>query len=202
MASFKESILRFQYQYSHFFVLGLNRKKFEMTSTADKFYAMNTSKNTFVALLLTLFSCALFFTGFIEAFINKAEINTEFIIVFWIIHPVFGAIGLRQFLWLINGRQELRIENGELTLMKRGTFFTRPKTFSLASITNVRQTVDEDSLSLFDKILNTYSLYRRILFGHIIGQVLFDYNGETINVFNDMNENDKAKLVNGIMHFK
>jgi len=163
---------------------------------------MNTSKNTIIALLFTFFSCGLLFSGLIEAFVNKAEITTDFIIVFWAIHPIFGIIGLRQFLWLINGSQELTIENGTLTLTKKGTFFTRPKTYSLASITNVRQTIDEDNLSLLDKILFTIALYRKVLFGHIVGQVLFDYEGKTIKVFNDMNMKERSQLVNEMMKFK
>ncbi len=151
MTNIKDTILNLQYQYSRLFNLGVNRKFFECISSKDRLFAMNTSKNTFIALIFTLFSCGLLFTSFIEAFVNRNEITTEFVIVFFVIHFIIGLLGLRQFLWLINGRQELIIENGNLTLTKKGTFLTSPKTYSLDMVTNIRQAINEDNLSLFDK---------------------------------------------------
>lgn len=197
MTNIKDTLLNFQFQYSRLFNFGLNRKKFEVISTSDKLFAMNTSKNTFIALLFTLFSCGLLFSGFIEGFINKQEITMAFIIVFGI-HFIVGLVGLRQFLWLINGRQELVIENGNLTLTKRGTFFTKPKTYSLDFVANVRQAIDESNLSLIDKIQFNIGLNRKVIFGHIIGQVLFDYKNNTIKLFNDLDKNERIELIKKI----
>ncbi|TAH43536.1 MAG: hypothetical protein EYC69_02405 [Bacteroidetes bacterium] len=156
---------------------------------------MNTSKNTFLSLLFTLFACGLLFTGLIEVFIKKTEITSAFVIVIFVIHFIVGLAALRQFLWLINGRQELTIENGTLTLTKKGTFLTRPKTYSLDLVSNVRQSVDEDNIPLFDKIVVNIRLTRKVLFSHIIGQVQFDYEGETIKVFNDLDSAERKQLL-------
>ncbi len=53
---------------------------------------MNTSKNTFIALFFTFFSCGLLFSGIIEAFNN--ELSSGFVIVFFIILPIAGLAGL------------------------------------------------------------------------------------------------------------
>ena len=163
---------------------------------------MNTSKNTFIALLFTFFSCGLLFSGLIEAMNGKNEITVDFVIVFFVIHFIVGLIGLRQFLWLINGRQEMTIENGSLTLAKRGTFIVKPKVYSLDVVKNIRQATDEDSLSLFDKIQLNIGLNRKVLFGHIVGQILFDYNGKTVKVFNDLNKNERMTLINEMEKWK
>ena len=195
MKDIKEIPLNFMYQYTRLFNLGLNRKKFVCVSTNDKLYAMNTSKNTFLALLFTLFSCGLLFSGFIEAFVNKNEITTEFVIVFFVIHIIVGLIGLRQFLWLLRGREEMTIENGYLTLTKKGTFLTSPKIYSLGLITNIRQAINEDNLSLVEKIKVNMSLNMNVLLWQTIGQIAFDYKGKTINVFNDMDNNERIELI-------
>ncbi len=51
---------------------------------------------------------------------------------------------------------------------------TKPKTYSLDLITNIRQAIDEDSLPVFDKIKLNIGLNRNVLFGHALGQILFN----------------------------
>ena len=194
----KNTTLNFQYQYSRIFTFGLNRKKFVCLPKSNSLFSSNNSKNTFITLGFALFSCGLFFSGIIEGFVNGNEITTEFILVFFVAHPIVAIIGLRQFLWLINGRQELQIENEKMTLSKKGTFLTKKQTFELKNIQNVRKEIEENSLSLYDKILRNISLNRKLLFSHIIGEILFDYNGKKIKVFNDLNENEKTELISEI----
>jgi|GEM_PF-766381 len=187
--------------YSRLFNLSFPRKKFGCVSSKGKLFALNTSANTFITLIFTLFSCGLLFSGFIEAFVNKSEISIEFIIAFSILF-IIGLLGLRHFLWLINGRQELTIENGELILIKKGTFLTKPKTYSFDLVTNVRSAINDDNLSLIDKIQQNISLNRKVFFRQILGQILFDYNGKTIRVFNDMNSKERSELIIEIMKLK
>jgi hypothetical protein len=73
----KETILNFQYQYSKLFNLGLNRKRFEINSTTDKLFAMNTSKNTFIALLFTLFASGHLFSGLIVGLNSTEKLDTD-----------------------------------------------------------------------------------------------------------------------------
>ncbi|MDN3585106.1 hypothetical protein QWY86_00385 [Pedobacter aquatilis] len=190
----KETILNFQYQYSKLFNLGLNRKKFEINATADKLFAMNTSKNTFIALFFTLFASGHLFSGLIVGLSSTEKLDTDFYLAFTILFIV-GLIGFRQFLWLVNGRQELTIENGTLMLTKNGTFFTKPKSYTFDKVENIRQAFDEDSLSLFDKIQKNIGVNRKVIFGHIYGQVLFDYNQQTVKIFCDLDKDERLKLI-------
>lgn len=193
----KETILNFQYQYSKLFNLGLNRKRFEINATADKLFAINTSKNTFIALFFTLFVSGHLLSGLIVGLSSTEKLGFEFYFSFSILFVV-GLIGFRQFLWLVNGRQELTIENGTLTLNKKGTFLTKPKIFALEKVQNVRQTIDEDTLTLFDKIQKNISVNRKVIFGHIFGQVLFDYDGKTVKVFCDLDKGERLKLIDEV----
>ncbi|WP_298507139.1 hypothetical protein [uncultured Maribacter sp.] len=198
----KDKSLNFQYLYSRIFTFGLNRKKFVCLPKSNSLFASNNSRNTFIALGFTLFSCGLFFSGIIEWFINGHKITTEFILVFFAAHPIVAAIGLRQFLWLINGRQELRIENGKMTLTKKGTFLTKTQTFELEHVENVRNEIQENSLSLYDKTLRNIALNRKLLFSHIMGEILFNYKGKKIKLFNELTENQKAELITEINNLK
>ena len=198
----KNTALSFQYQYSRIFTFGLNRKKFVCLPKSNSLFASNNSRNTFIALGFTLFSCGLFFSGIIEGFINENEITTEFILVFFVAHPIVATIGLRQFLWLINGRQELRIENGKMPLTKKGTFLTKTQTFELEHVENIRNEIQEDSLTLYYKILRNISLNRKLLFSHIIGEILFNYKGKKVKLFNELTESQKTELITEINNLK
>jgi hypothetical protein len=122
--------------------------------------------------------------------------------VFFVIHPFVGAIGLRQFLWLTNGRQELRIENEKLSLIKKGTFLTKKQTFELKYIENIRKEINAESLPLYEKILRNIKLNQKLLFSHIIGEIIFDYKGKKIKLFNQLTEEQKTKLINEISKLK
>jgi len=198
----KDKALNFQYQYSRIFTFGLNRKKFVCLPKSNSLYASNNSKNTFLALGFTLFSCLLFFSGFIEWYTNGTKITTGFIIVFFVVHPIVATIGLRQFLWLINGRQDLRIENGKMTLTKKGTFLTKKQTFELEHVENVRNEIQDNSLSTYDKTLRNIALNRKLLFSHIMGEIIFNYKGKKVKLFNELTENQKAELITEINNLK
>ncbi len=193
--SIKNSILNLQYQYSKLFTLGLKRKKFTVRETESGIDAENNSRNTFITLLFTLFSCGLLFSGIIEAFINGNEITIEFVLVFWVVHVFVGLIGLRQFLWLVNGKHLLKIDNCVLTLDKSGTFLTRPTKFNLNEIERVSPTLNEEQMTLFDKIQNNIRLNHRLLFRHTYGQVTFEHKGKTIKIFSDLNQSEKKELI-------
>jgi hypothetical protein len=147
--------------------------------------------------LFTLFASGHLFSGLIVGLNSTEKLGTDFYLAFTILFIV-GLIGFRQFLWLVNGRQELTIENGTLTLYKKGTFLTKPKIFDLEKVQNIRQAFDEDNQTLFDKIQNNISVNRKVIFGHIFGQIIFDYNGNTIKIFSDLEKPERLKLIDEI----
>jgi hypothetical protein len=198
MTSIKDTLLHFQYKYSLVFNLGLNRKKFQCDSTVDKLFAVNNSRNTFIGLILTFCASAFLFTGVTQAFNWQNEKFVEFISVIFVIHAVIGLAGLRQFLWLINGRQEMTIENGRLILEKKGTFWTKPKVYAVDRVTDIREGIDVEGLSLFDKIRFNIELNRKVMLGHVTGQVLFNYQNEVIKVFSELDKDEKTFLIDEI----
>ena len=201
MDSFKESILNFQNKFSRLFNFGFRRKKFEYKVSSDSFWAVNTSKSSFFTILFTLFGSAHLISGFIEFYTAEGNVGSDFYIAFGILFIV-GLICFRHFLWLVNGRQELLIQDNKLILTKKGTFFTSPKTYDLDKISNIRQYIDEDKLSTFEKTKMNISLTRKILFNHTLGQILFDYFGKTIKVFNDLEKTEREFVINEITKLK
>ncbi len=91
------------------------------------------------------------------------------------------------------------MENGNLTLKKRGTFFTTDKVYSFKSIKNLRKAVDEDQLSPVEKVVFTLSIFQKIFYRQVLGEVLFDYQYDTIRVFNDLTNDEKEKLIKAIL---
>ena len=194
--------LNLTFQLNRLFNFGLNRKKFQINSTPEKFFALNNSKNTFIAMLLTLFSCGLLFTGILEVINHEIEITLDFIIVFFFIHFGIGLLGLRQFLWLINGRQEMTIENDLLTIINKGTFLSKSKTYSLNLVTNIRQETEEKKESLNDEIKHNIKMTSKIMFRQTFGQLLFDYNGKSVKVFNDLDKKERNILIQEIASWR
>ena len=197
MATLKDTIINLQYQYSKLFNIGLNRKQFVITSTEDKLFAMNTSKNTFLALLFTLLASGHLTSGIAVGLSSTEKLGSDFYVAFSLLF-IIGLIGFRQFLWLTNGRQELTVEQGTLTLCKKGTFLTKLKTYELAKIEKIRQGFDEDDLTLFEKTIKNIEVNKKVIFSHIFGQVLFDYQGKTIKIFCDLDGAERLELINEI----
>ena len=196
------AIIDFQYKFSQLYNSGINRKKFECRLSPNQLYAMNTSKNTFIALLFTLFSCGLLFSGIVESTNKRNEITVGFVLVFFVMHFIAGLVGLRQFLWLLNGRQEMTIENGLIILEKKGTFLVKSKTYEFDKAQNFREFNDQENLSVLEKTRLNIDLTRKVLFGHILGQIQFDYDGKKIKVFSDLNKVERIKLLSAIASLK
>lgn len=195
MVEIDNPVLGFMSWYFKLFIIGINRKRFELTSTGERLWAINNSRNTIWAFLFYGLGSMFFFTGIMELGNLNGNITTEFIIVFFIVHPVFAIISLRQFLWLVNGKQEMIVEDGNLTLRKRGTFFTSDKVYPLKSIKNIRKAVDEEQLLPVERVRLRLSIFRKVFLRQIFGEILFEYQYNTIRVFNDLDNEDKEKLI-------
>lgn len=140
-------------------------------------------------------------SGFIEYYNEEGKVQLDFYVAFGILFIV-GLICFRHFIWLVNGRQELLIQDNKLTLTKKGTFFTSPKTYDLDKVSNIRQYIDGEKLSTFERTQMNISLTRKVLFNHILGQILFDYFGKTVKVFNDLEESERKFIINEMTKLK
>jgi hypothetical protein len=195
MPEFDNPILSFMYWYTKQFILKINRKRFELTSSDERLWAMNNSRNTIPAILFFGLGSMFFFSGILELHESNPKITTDFIMVFFVVHPIFALVSLRQFLWLINGKQELTVENGNLTLRKRGTFFTSNKLYPIKSIKNIRKAVQEDQFSDIEKVKFRISIGKKVFYRQVFGEVLFEYQYNTIRVFNDLEDQEKEELI-------
>ena len=196
--SIKNDILRTQYQFTKLFTLGIRRRAFSIKETKDGFISENNSRNTYITLLFTLFLSGLIFSGMIEVFFRGVLITVDFIIVLFILHVFLGIIGLRHFLWLMNGKHIIRINECELILEKKGTFLTKPRVYKLELIKKLSPTVGEDQMSLYDKIQDRIRLNHKLLFSHTYGQLTFEYEGRTVKLFSDLTQTEKVHLVERI----
>jgi hypothetical protein len=195
MPEFDNPILSFIYWYTKLFILKINRKRFELTSTDERLWAINNSRNAIFAILFFGFGTMFFFSGISEFRHLNTAVTIEFIIVFFVVHPIFALISLRQFLWLVNGKQVLTVENGNLTLRKRGTFFTSDKVYPIKSIKNIRKAVDEEQLSPTEKMVFRISIFKKVFIRQVFGEVLFEYQYNAIRVFNDLEDQEKEELI-------
>ena len=95
--------------------LGINRKVFSLKESDGIFTAINSSRNTFFYLLFFGMLSVFIFSGFLML-MQGENITTGLIIVGFVIHPIFGVIGLRKFLWLLRGKEILKIGKEKLTI--------------------------------------------------------------------------------------
>jgi len=50
--------------------------------------------------------------------------------------------------------------------------------------------------------LRNIKLNRQLLFSHIIGEIIFDYKGKKVKLFNELTENQKTELITEINKLK
>ena len=75
------------------------------------------------------------------------------------------------------------------------TFFTSDKVYPLKSIKNIRKAVDEEQLLPVERVRLRLSIFRKVFLRQIFGEILFEYQYNTIRVFNDLDNEDKEKLI-------
>jgi hypothetical protein len=195
-----DALLSVQYNYTRWMSSGFKRRRLEVTSGNGKLFALNNSGNTVVAIFFSFFLSGHMFSGLLVGFSSRESLSTEFYVVFSILFLI-GLIGFRQFLWLVNGRQELTIEGGFLILKKRGTFFTRPGKFELDKVYHVRPAFDEETQTMYDKVQMNIRTLRNTLFGHNIGQILFNYEENECKLFCDLSREERLRLVGEMNKF-
>lgn len=130
---------------------------------------------------------------------------TGLIIIGFVIHPLFGIIGLRKFLWLVNGKEVLTIDNKKLTIQKKGTFWTRDKAYELKHIKDLKSKYEtEIFLSQPKKFAENHlaikELQRTFLF-FTIGEIEFKYKYKKIKLFNDLEDEERDLIISEINNY-
>lgn len=177
----------------------IGKPKFKYYTENGIFYAENNSRKSFFALLFFGFMSIFIFSGFILLIIEK-EINLELIVIGFIIHPIFGIFGLRKFLWLIRGKEIIKIDDEKMTICKTGTFWTKDKIFKKSEIKNIRDKFEDDDYNkapfeFFNEYRNSIKEYNRGMIYLTIGEVLFDYKYSKVRVFSWLNKNERQILI-------
>ncbi|MFV5698086.1 hypothetical protein ACM55H_06915 [Flavobacterium sp. ZT3R17] len=132
--------------------------------------------------------------------IEENEVSLGLILVGFIIHPIFGILGLRKFLWLIRGKEIITIDNLNLKITKSGSFWIKDKIFEKKEIKNIRDKFEDELYSKdrskwFNENMNSIKENQRIMLCFTIGEILFDYKFSKIKVFNCLNESERKVLI-------
>jgi len=159
------------------------------------------TKKDFAARFLSGLASLFFLAGIIAisaySFSPKQSTGADNFTIVWIIGgTIVWALMTRVFLWNIIGREIITVDNGFMTIDRSWILLSKPQTYELKSVKNLRTDFDDDSYeenkwnnnSLF---YNTGKLSILIKLG---GTFLFDYNGQTIK-FGDSVDKDDADLV-------
>ncbi|CAM3812080.1 hypothetical protein FLGE108171_15650 [Flavobacterium gelidilacus] len=176
----------------------IGKAKFRFHSENGVFYAENNSRNSFFSLLFFGMMIPFIFSGF---FMLNNNIDFNFgLFVGFVIHPIFGIIGLRKFLWLVRGKEILTIDNEYLKISKVGSFWIKDKIFEKKEIKNIRDKF-EDEIYLknrpkwYNETMNSMKENQRLILYFTIGEILFDYKFSTIKVFSSLNESERKLLI-------
>ncbi|NMH29273.1 hypothetical protein [Flavobacterium silvaticum] len=182
---------------------GINRKYFHFEIRDGVFIAKNNSRNSYFSILF-FFVMAVMPLNIIQAFADKPIVNLEFLIYFGLVVPIFGIIGLRKFLWLIRGKEQIIIDGKQLTHQKSGTFLTKKKVYDLSQIRNVRDIKNPTHyLGYATDELNKYVLQglqkqriiRAIMWLMTIGQIGFTYKNQKVRLFNQLDDSQIAFII-------
>jgi hypothetical protein len=177
----------------------IGKPKFKYYSENRVFYAENNSRKSLFPLLFFGMMSIFIFSGFIFL-IKEKEFNLELFLIGFIIHPIFGIIGLRKFLWLIRGKEIIKIDEEKMTISKSGTFWTKDKIFKKSEIKNIRDKFQDDNYNktpfeFLNEYRNSIKEYNRGMIYLTIGEVLFDYKYSKVRVFNWLNKNERQILI-------
>ncbi len=187
-------MLNLIYLQSKLFIAGLTRKRFELKSDNQILWAVNNSQNSFLALVMASGLSLQVLPYLVMAIRNGFPFDPT-LIGMLCLELCISAVGLRHLLWLINGRQEMIIENGKMFLQKHGTFFTRPQVFLVKDISNVGPVNVKASEALMDQIFYNIRLSRRIVFRQITGEIAFHYQGRDVEAFCNLNDEERETLI-------
>src|SRR5690606_187271 len=118
-----------------------------------------------------------------------------------IIFPIIGIFSFRQFLWLIKGKQKLIVNGTDLILKKEGIYFSKPRHFNLMDIRNVRINEKLSPNTIHEKIILNIDLASKILYTQVLGEILFDYHGEKVKLFNNLELLEKEEIITELNKF-
>jgi hypothetical protein len=87
-------------------------------------------------------------------------------------------------------------------LRKKGTFFTADKIYPLKSIKNIRKSIDQEQSSLVDKTTFRRSVNHKVFVRQVFGEILTEYQYDTIRVFNGLDKLEKEELITELLKWQ
>lgn len=183
---------------------GIDRKVFRYEKKNSAFIAENTSRNSLFSLLFYGMLSICIFAGLLMVFSGE-KMTAESIVMGFVVAPLLGILGLRKFLWMINGKEILRIGDGMLSIEKNGTFWTKKRVYKLSKIRKLKSKFETDTfLSMPKKFAENYLLIKeqnRVFLFFTVGEFQFNYLGSTIRVFSDLNDLERLEIIEEIKHY-
>lgn len=114
------------------------------------------------------------------------DIKNAFVLAIFMLYLTFVY---RTFFWYLLGKEQIKITENNLVILKKGTFFVKPKTYELLKIKNLRlKNIKFNFWNFFVSRRSTISLVS-------YGGIFFDYENETVN-FCEGNDVQTQKLIN------
>jgi hypothetical protein len=181
-------------------MLNLRKKKFIYHCVNNIFKAVNSSKNG----LIVLWFCGGFSTVWPIVTIQilfdpAARAEIKMILPVIIVMGIISLFAFRQFLWLLRGEEHLEIDKENLTITKTGTFWVKPKVYSLALISDVRSKQEDWHRKglhpLVSQNIQLTTELRNIFSSFSIGEIRFRHKNEQVKLFSNLTEDERNMVM-------
>lgn len=198
-----ELIASLQRKMIEVWMLNLRKKKFTYHSVNNIFKAVNSSKNG----LIVLWFCGGFsivwpIVTIQILFDPAARAEIKMILPAIIVMGTISFFAFRQFLWLVKGEEHLEIDKENLTITKTGSFWTKPKVYSLALISDVRSKQEDwDRKGLHPLVSQNIQLtteLRNMFVSFSIGEIRFRHKNEQVKLFNNLTDDERNLVMEEI----
>lgn len=177
-------------------LIGYDRGSFHYESTIDKFFARDFSRNTYFTILFFGVMAVAPIVSLLNI-IQLSNISNIELVTLIILYLLISLIGIRKFLWLINGKESILIEGDNLIHIRSGTFLIKKRVYELSLIDNISNVTGFNSYLGYKQEeipneiwrgLEKQKLIKAIFWRFTIGQISFSYRSQKIKLFNKLDQ--------------
>lgn len=150
-------------------------------------------KNAFIVMFLGVWLCGWTFgeTSAITALLHEGNGPDDLFMIFWLCGwTIGGAFALRTFLWLLAGKEIIKIGQGQLSVSRKYALFVKPKTYDLREAKNFRVQEEPSFASTFGNRnkSNPFNIADE-------GTIRFDYGMKTIKFGTGLDEAEATHIL-------
>jgi len=145
---------------------------------------------------LITFIFLLLFLTFIEIALIIGTFKSLNVIFGLAIFTIYLFYVYRTFFWYLFGKENVKITQNNLIILKKGTFFVKPKKYELCKIKDIR--IEQYKFKFLDFFGSRRSLTTLISYGCIV----FDYENKTFNFGESIENYNKAEKIGELLKTK